>query len=164
MQKFLIGCLVFLAAFSVGSFIGYDSSSRHPLMKALDSFIESQRRAARPMRIKSYPGAETEIYGDWVSADGTPVITLTTDEITDVAKGESYNYRVLRRVNNSSENRLLLQLEGIKPGSNLRTFISLRFSDDGYVSVQGYGRWEDVDVLTPTAMYSLSRNYRFGRQ
>lgn len=162
MQKVVIGCLVFLAAFGIGSYLGYDASARHPVVKALDSLRQSMRRPARPKLVRDFPVAGVEMYGDWVSADGTPVITLTPTQITDVAKGESYGYRVLKRVDNSSENRLVIQLDDVKHGSNLRNFISLRFSDDGWVSVQGFGRWEDIDVNTPTAMYTLSRSHRFG--
>lgn len=161
MRKVLIGSLVFLAAFGIGSFLAYDASSRHPVMKALDRLIDLQRRASRPMRMTGCP--PPEIYGEWVSTDGSPFITLTTDEITDVTKGEAYRYRILRRVNNASENRLLIELDGVEHGSNLRNFVSLRFSDDGWVSLQGYGKWEDVDVNTPTAMYTLSKNSRFGQ-
>lgn len=160
MKRALLTFPLFLVTLVIGVYFTYDPGYRHPVGRFMDSLRESLRTPARPSRRAAPRNAD--VYGEYGGSDREPVIRITPTEITDVQRGEVYAYRLVSRVNDSYQNRYLVEIEGLEQGSKLRNFMSLRFSDDGWVSVQGYSRIEDVDVVPPTARYELSRTYRFG--
>jgi hypothetical protein len=98
----------------------------------------------------------SDYYGYWGGSGGN-VIALDENYITDVEQGRTYQYRIVSHVNNRHENAYVLQVIGLDAGSNLRNYIYLGFSDDGWMGYYGYNSLDDYYQRHFTAGGSFSK-------
>ena len=97
-----------------------------------------------------------DLFGKWGGEDGD-VFDIHEGRIRDMELQRTFDYKVIRHVNNRAENGYLLEVQNLAAGSNLRKYVYLRFTDDGWVSYYGYGSLDDVDSGRYTAAGTFSR-------
>jgi hypothetical protein len=113
----------------------------------------------QPVQERTFGSHDSDLsyyYGYWGGSGGN-VIELREHYITDVELGRTFQYRVIIHTENRYENSYLLQVIDLGTNSNLRNYVYLGFSDDGWMGYYGYNSLDDYAGRHFTAGGSFSR-------